>query len=103
MVVVVVFVGLCVPKLGTQHVLHSTCLVLQSRKFVSARPCISVPCGSLSAQSGSGGRGFKLSSGSLDSQSHCVMHSPHCPALPAPAGQVRGATELRNEASGEKM
>lgn len=34
-------VGLCVPELGTQRVLHSTCLVLQSREFVSARPCIS--------------------------------------------------------------
>lgn len=69
-------VGSCVPKLGTQHVLHSTSLVLQSREFVSARPCISsrrVPSGSLSA-------GFALSSGSLNSQLDCVMHLPHCSA-----------------------
>eukprot|EP00064_Thunnus_orientalis_P021234 superscaffoldBa00006317_g21391 len=46
--------------------------------------------------------GFKLSSGSLNSQSDCVLHSPHCSALPAPASQPSGVTELRNEASDDK-
>lgn len=55
-------VGLCVPKLGTQRVLHSMCLVLQSIKFVNARPC-------------SGGRGFKISSDWRISRSDWVLQS----------------------------
>ncbi|KAI4805930.1 hypothetical protein KUCAC02_010523, partial [Chaenocephalus aceratus] len=43
--------------------------------------------------------GFKLSSGSLNSQSDL----PHFPALPAPARQPCGLAELCNEASGHNF
>lgn len=59
----------CISKLQAKHVLHSKCLVLQSRKFVSARPCISseVSCLALSQlEVLAAARGFKLSSGSLN-------------------------------------
>lgn len=62
--------GRVFPQLRTQRELHSACLVLQSRQFVNARPC-------------SGGRGFKLLSGSLISQSDrgpqvCMLHVAQC-------------------------
>lgn len=79
------FVGLRAPSLGTQHVLHSVCPVLQSRqvckcKTMQWRPWI---------------QAIEW----LFEQP--VRLSPACTTLLSAAW--RGVTELHNEASGEKM
>lgn len=89
----------CISKLQTKHVLHSKCLVLQSRKFVSARPCISADASCLAVSQLkvlAVARGFELSSGSLNCRSRlrhafATLLSPTC-----------GMAEYHNEALGEK-
>lgn len=81
------FVGSCVPKPGTQHALHSMCLVLQSGKFVSARPCIST------------GASLSLSPKWFQAIERPTASCVAQRRLHLTANRV---TELRDEASGEK-